>query len=199
MIWNTQKNITITELEILEVMRNNLNSDLIDMRGNIQFLKVRQQATKVVLASLNNSLYKNDSLSFSYANLAFYPFFIETTSAYDNLKSIGFEIIKNDSIKENIMFIYSLKYQWIDNLEDSHEIFHQTKLFPLLIKHVIVDELGTSAKAINVSELEKNHQFKETLKYSYGYLTYMIERYKEIMIDVALLEQQIATELKQRH
>ena len=97
--WNEDKKITSTELDILKVMKRNLNSDLRDMDGNIKFYMVRQNAAQVVLKSLDDSLYKNDSLSFCYANLGLSPFFIETTSAYENLKSIGFEIIKNDSLK----------------------------------------------------------------------------------------------------
>jgi hypothetical protein len=196
--WNAEKKTAITELKILEVMQKNLNSDLRDIDINIQFHKVRQQATKEVLASLNSSLDKKDSLSFSYANLDFYPFFIETTSAYDNLKSIGFEIIKNDSLKENIMFIYGNKYQLMENYEERHSNFWNTKLAPLLIDNLIIENNDKSGKPINVAELKKNHQFKETLKESYGFHTYMILRNTELMDAVTLLVQQITTELKQR-
>ncbi|MFT5824428.1 MAG: hypothetical protein ACI8ZM_005696 [Crocinitomix sp.] len=96
------------------------------------------------------------------------------------------------------MAIYGKRYQWIENLEDSHSDFYKTKLQQLLIDNIILIENRVSAKPVNLSDLEKNHRFKESLKYSYGYNTYMVERYKEIMSEVALLEQHIATELNQR-
>ena len=196
--WNEEKKITNTELEILKVMRKNLNSDLRDMNGNIKFYMVRQKAAQVVLESLNDSLYKNDSLSFSYANLGLSPFFIETTSAYENLKSIGFEIIKNDSLKEIIMSVYSNRYQWMEELEDSHSNFTNTKLEPLLTDNLIVESAFISAKPINLVELKNNHPFKETLKKSYDFNAYMIERNKRLMNSVALLVQQITNELDKR-
>jgi hypothetical protein len=196
--WNEEKKISNTELEILKLMRKNLNSDLRDMNGNIEFYRVRQKAAQVVLKSLDDSLYKNDSLSFSYANLGLSPFFIETTSAYENLKSIGFEIIKNDSLKENIMSIYSKSYQWMEELEDGHSNFTSTKLEPLLTDNLIVENLLISAKPINLVELRNNHRFKEILKKSYFFNYYMIERNKELMNSVAILVQQITDELDKR-
>jgi len=196
--WNEEKKITNTELEILKVMRENLNSDLKDMNINVQFYMVRQNAAQVVLESLNNPLYKNDSLSFSYANLGLSPFFIETTSAYENLKSIGFETIKNDSLKERIMYIYSNRYQWMEGLEDAHSNFISTKLEPLLIENIIVESSLISAKPINLVELRNNHQFKETVKKSYSYNAYMIARNKDLMNSVTLLVQQITNELDKR-
>ena len=196
--WNEEKKISNTELEILKLMRKNLNSDLSDMNGNIAFYKVRQKAAQVVLKSLDDSLYRNDSLRFSYANLGLSPFFTETTSAYENLKSIGFEIIKNDSLKEYIMSIYSKSYQWMEELEDAHSNYTNTIMGPILTDNLIVDNQWQSAKPMNLVELKNNHRFKETLKKSYGWNYYMIERNKELMKSVALLVQQITDEIDQR-
>jgi hypothetical protein len=196
--WNTQKNTSNTELEILDLMQKNLNADLEDMKGNLDFYKIRQRATIIVLKKLNDPAFENDSLPYSYANLGLHPYFIEITSAYENLKSIGFEIIKNDRLKENIMHIYSNRYQWIENLENDHSNFYKTKLESLLIENFIHESLTDNAKPINIKELQNNHVFKETLKYSLGWLTYIIERYKVMIIDVGLLKEQITTELEER-
>ena len=196
--WNEEKKITNTELDILKVMRKNLNTDLSDMNGNIKFYMVRQNAAQVVLKSLDDSLYKNDSLSFSYANLGLSPFFIETTSAYENLKSIGFEIIKNDSLKENIMSIYSERYQWMEELEETHSNFTNTKLDPILTDNLIVESTFIRAQPVNLVELRNNHRFKEILKKSYFFNYYMIERNKDLMNSVAILVQQITDELDKR-
>ena len=196
--WNTQKSTSNTELEILEVMQKNLNSDLEDMKGNLDFYKIRQEATIMVLKKLNDPSFENDSLPYFYANLGLHPYFIETTSAYENLKSIGFEIIKNDRLKESIMHIYENRYQWIENLEDDHSHFYKTKLESLLLENFIHESITISAKPINIKELQDNHFFKETLKHSLGWLTYLVDRYKKMIIDVGLLKEQITTELKER-
>lgn len=196
--WNTLENTARTEIEILKMMNKNLNADLRDMKGNLRFYKTRRNAAEEVLSSLSNPEYDNDSISFFYANLGLHPYFIETTSAYENLKSIGFEIIKNDSLKENIMFVYDKRYQWIENLESGHSDFHDTKLAPLLIENLISGQIATSATPVDLAKLKSNHQFIETIKYSYGWNNYMVARYQEIMIDVIALEQQIADEIAQR-
>jgi hypothetical protein len=195
--WNTQKNRSNTELEILKVMRENLNSDLKDMEINLHQYTTALKSTAKVLASFNNPSYKSDSLDFYFGNLRQTAFFIETTSAYENLKTIGFELIKNDSLKKNIMHIYGKKYQFIENLEASHSKFHHSELLPQLLDNVIT-YTAISAVPINFSKLEKNHRFKQTLTFSYGWLSELIEQYNVIKIEVESLEQQITTELEQR-
>lgn len=196
--WNTQENTARTEIEILKMMKKNLNSDLRDMTGNLRFYKTRRNAAKEVFSSFNNPEYDNDSISFFYANLGLHPYFIETTSAYENLKTIGFEIVKDDSLKENIMYVYEKRYQWIENLESAHTVFHSTKLEPLIIENFISGQIAKSATPVNLAKLKTNHQFIETIKYSYGWNNFMVARYQEIMRDVVALKQQITDEIARR-
>ena len=101
-------------------------------------------------------------------------------------------------LKENIMSIYSKRYQWMEELEDSHSNFARTKLDPILTDNIIIESAFTSAQPINLVELRNNHRFKEVLKKSYFFNYYMIERNKELMNSVTILVQQITDELDKR-
>ena len=126
-----------------------------------------------------------------------YAFFIETTSAYENLKTIGFEIITNDSLKKNIMHIYGKKYQLIENSESARSDFVYSQLYPQLRDNLITYSMG-EAYPLNISDLKRNHRFYETLKFNAGDLYLLIDHYRTIKGEVESLVKQIETQLKER-
>ena len=178
--WNEQRILVKTERDILKVMQRNLKSDLIDMATNVEFYTIRLKANEAVLESFKNPQSIPDTLKYSYANLGTNPYFLESTSAYENLKSVGFEIIKNDSLREAIIDLYEIKYEWIDNLEKDHSTFYSTKLEPLLLANFKSIIPFVEVEAINPEELATNNNFIETLKYNKAWIGFMLDRYEEI-------------------
>jgi hypothetical protein len=194
--WNTENKKSDTEFEILKAMKENLNSDIQDMEVNLDTYSVGLKSTAQVLNSFNIPSYDNDSINIYYGNLKDTAFFIETTSAYENLKNIGFEIIRNDSLKKKIMDIYGKQYQFIENLENRHSDFVYSQLHPSLRNNFITESI-TTAYPVNISELKKNQQFKELLKSNIGWLYYLMAIYNDTKDEVKTLVEQIDHRLKQ--
>ena len=163
--WNEDKNLHRTEVTLLKEMKNNLETDLLDIQYNINENKKYLNANEIVLESLKSPESYNDTLNFYYGNLLGGTYFVKNTSAYDNLKSIGFFIIKNDSLRIRITNLYSSKYNYLDILEEDFlDNFYWDKLNPLITSNIITDTTWISAKPINQLELAMNHEFKETIK-----------------------------------
>lgn len=196
--WNEETKLETKEVKILEVIGKNLQEDLDDMMINLNIYNTRLKANKEVLKVFKNPSYTNDSLSFWYANIGPNPYFNENTSGYNNLKSIGFQIIQNDLLREQISATYGAEYQWVENLEKDHHDFYFDKLEPFLIKYIQVNETFFAATPRNKSKMSKNYEFSETLKYNIGWLEYIINRYEEMHKKVTLLVQNIDKEVKER-
>jgi hypothetical protein len=163
--WNEDRNIRRTEKALLNEMKNELEMDLADMEFNINLNKVKVNANEIVLESLKNSDSYNDTLKFYYANLMGGSYFSKNTAAFDNLKSTGFYIIKNDSLRIRITQLYSNIYNYIDILNANYiDNFYTTKLEPMVISNIIADTIWVSARPLNFSELAMNHEFKEIIK-----------------------------------
>ncbi|MAM29154.1 MAG: hypothetical protein CMC13_09030 [Flavobacteriaceae bacterium] len=197
--WNEEKALSETELNILNVMLKNIQSDLGDMEFNVTFYNIRLKANQTVLQALKDPDNVPDTLAYTYANLGSNPYFIESTSAFDNLKSIGFEIIQNESLREEIMQLYGIKYQWMGELEDDHAKFYANKLEPLLLENFeTAVPFESAAPVVELQELAKNHIFKEALRYNSAWTFYILGRYQEATEAAESLKKNIQAEIDKR-
>ena len=197
--WNEDQNLRKTEVALLKEMKNNLEADLIDLRWNINENKKILNANEIVLESLKSPESYNDTLNFYYGNLLGGTYFTKNTSAYDNLKSIGFQIIRNDSLRFRITELYSTKYNYLDILEEDFlDNFYWNNLHPLIMSNIITDTTWVSAKPINQMELAMNHEFKENIKRNMEWLRFMINLYVEIEEEIGTFINQIDSEISNR-
>ena len=81
---NTRVQQSNTELKILQSMKENLNSDIQEMEGNLKIYSLALKSTLEILKVLNIPEYETDSLNIYFGHLAAHVMFIETTSAYEN-------------------------------------------------------------------------------------------------------------------
>jgi len=197
--WNEVKSNHRTEVMLLKEMQTNLKADLADIHYNISSNKEKLNANEVVLENLKSPGIYHDTLNFYYANLMGGSYFAKNTSAYDNLKSLGFHIINNDSLRIMITELYSNRYPYIDKLESNFvDNFYSIKLEPLLITHLISDSVWVSARPGNQTQLAMNHKFKETLKYNTHWIRFMLDIYADIEDEIVTIIQQIEAEINQK-
>ena len=177
--WNNNYNLTKKESAILIEMKTNLQSDLIGLKWDINKNKDLLLANQIVLNSLNNGVY-DDSLNYYYAKIKGNTVFVKNTSAYENLNSIGLDIIKNDSLRIKITSLYSVQYDYIRYIEQIRdEKFQYEKLIPQILENLIrISE--SKSQPINFSELSINNKFKETIKFNCELRTNVIDVYKNI-------------------
>jgi hypothetical protein len=194
--WNEAKNLHRTEMLLIKEMKTNLESDLVGKQWDINYSKVKLNANEIVLENLKSPGSYNDTLNFYYANLMGGAYSTKNTSAYDNLKSLGFHIIENDSLRIRITELYSNRFAYIDLLESNFiDNFYSLRLEPLIISNIISDTMWISATPVNQSKLAMNHEFKEAIKKNIDWIRYMIDIYANIETEIVNLIHQIESEI----
>jgi len=163
---NTYDQLRKREKVLLNEMVHNLNMDLEDLNFNIEYNQELITSNNMVIRHLEGKSVNQDSLSLYYGNIFAGTVFIKNTSAFDNLKSIGLDLIQTDSLRQMITRIYSEKYPYIYHLEILYDQKVQlTHIFPEVTEKLISIDMDNSLPKDLVS-LRKDTQFKEWVKYN---------------------------------
>jgi len=70
-------------------------------------------------------------------------------SSYENLKSFGFQIIENDSLRIKITDLYTTSYVFLGKMENVIYSIQSDKIIPLVISNIITDTLYVSARPVD--------------------------------------------------
>jgi len=196
--WNNEQISRDTEFAILEEMKKNLHSDLLDIRVNIKLNKISLQANERVLKSLSNPESNIDSLNFYYAHLNLTTMLDINNSSYENLKSFGFQIIENDSLRIKITDLYTTSYVFLGKMENVIYSIQSDKIIPLVISNIVTDTLYVSARPVDRKALAMNHEFKESIKLSREWFRFMVGLYENTDEEISNLINQIDNEIESR-
>lgn len=179
--WNDDRKDGVKELKILREMRENLDRDLVDCRFNIERNGQLLRGNQAVLKQLNDRTPFHDSLRTHYSNIFGNTQLTSNTSAYDNLKSIGFNLIRNDSLRQMITTLYSERYTYLRNLEfEADGKLQFDHILPELMAKVVVDTLWVSGQPIDPDALMDDAAFKGLLRMNMFIRGYMIGQYQGI-------------------
>jgi hypothetical protein len=83
------------------------------MLGNIGVYRGNIHSIDIILNNFTNSGLYHDSLSTHFGNAILKPKLIPMTSAYETLKSMGVDLISNDSLRRSILNMLDNRYKWI--------------------------------------------------------------------------------------
>ena len=193
--WNEEKLNKTKEHILLKEMHDELGLDVKELQIKIQSYEDWIKSNQMVLNHLNMKTVNNDSLGFYYNNLAGYLIFNNNTSTFENLKSIGFDLISSDSLRRQITTLYSKEYPLIKHSTGIWDSNIQINLFyPQFTENIITNSNGT-AQPVNVEMLRNNHQFKEMLKLNIHVKKYSIGVKEKTLISIISLQKNIEREL----
>ncbi|MCJ7466929.1 MAG: DUF6090 family protein [Maribacter sp.] len=114
--WNEQRKTSKLEMELLRELNLNLNSNIEVFNGNIDSQKDIIKSIDLILDHLENKKPYNDSLAFHFRKLIYLEQITLSTSAYERLKSTGFDIIQSESLRMQIMQLFEMTYPSVVNL-----------------------------------------------------------------------------------
>lgn len=197
--WNDDRKDGVKEMKILREMRSNLDGDLKDCRFNIERNGQLMRGNQAVLKQLTERTPFHDSLRVHYGNIFGNTQLTANTSAYDNLKSIGFNLIRNDSLRQMITTLYSERYTYLSNLEfEADGKLQFDHILPQLMAKVVVDTLWESGQPIDPEALMDDASFKGLLRMNMFIRGYMIGQYEGVERRVLALQGRIDRELAAR-
>ena len=164
--WNEDRKDRNTEKSILQEMKNNLHTDLNDIRFNLRYDSTNSSATKIVLNHLENKLPFHDSLEVYFGRMGDNTLLLENTSAYENLKSLGFNLISNKELKLKITNLYSARYEYLDEISKVYTTFIFSNYQPALLEHTTSYTNDFKRRfPNNFQELMNNNSFKEVIRH----------------------------------
>lgn len=118
--WNENKKDTRSESKILIEISNGLEKDLEDIKLNIKGHEMGATACNYFRKAFAGKKIQTDSLMFNFHNLTRDFVSIQNIAGYETLKSKGLELIRNDSLRLEIISLYEYDYNTLRKLEEEY-------------------------------------------------------------------------------
>lgn len=185
------------ELALLQEMQKNLSTDLQDVRYNVAGNKGRIRANQAVLKALEDRAALDDSLKHHFANILGNYQISENTAAWENLKSVGIDLISDDSLRNAISALYSTKYVYIENVEKGLDDGYQWGLvYPQVLEHLNMEALWKAATPVDHERLMDDRKFQEVLKMNLFIRNYMQGQYEMIEREITSILEMLDAHVK---
>ncbi|MCX2743363.1 hypothetical protein OO013_05770 [Mangrovivirga sp. M17] len=202
--WNDNRRDNTAETKILSEILNGLIKDSEDVKLNVTG---HQQGIKSVIYwkdVINGKSFNTDSLAQHYYMLTRDFISLQNTSGYETLKSRGFELIKNDSLRSEIISLYEFDYQTLKKLEEDYPEaqFHSSyfkQINETITPNFIFDPKGNIIDInlpLDISESDKKILLINLWKI-YVNRTFILKMYGEVEKNIESLKKKIRTELNQ--
>jgi hypothetical protein len=111
--WNEGEKKKLKEREVLLHMKRNLEADILQATYPNMVVENALKSTTIILDHLEQGKPYRDSLDYYFGWIPTYTRHMPNTTAYENLKNIGFDIISNDTLRENYQKLYAFNYSLI--------------------------------------------------------------------------------------
>ena len=132
---NEQRKENDFEVKILTEIRNNLQTDLLEIREDLEIMDDLKRACLDVKNHILHLDEPSDSLSISAAILRVTPHFSPINSGYNLLQTRSVGIIKNDSLRNSITYQYDMLYPYYKTYEEERGRFHTLHSEPKLLEY----------------------------------------------------------------
>lgn len=162
--WNESRRDNLIENKILIEMLHGLEKDMNDVEVNKGGHEAGIDACKYWRDLINNREVNLDSLVRHYYTLTRDYISIQNISGYESLKSKGLELIRDDSLRFEIITLYEYDYTSLKKLEEEYQEMQYFKnYFPEINKRIAPNFIyDTKGNIINIktplqiSAAEKN-------------------------------------------
>jgi hypothetical protein len=192
--WNNENAERDREINILTEMIRNLNMNVNQFSVEI----VRQDSIirniDVIMNQIKNNIPYHDSLGYKYASVAWTEEFNYANSAFETLKSTGLDLVSSDSLRENIVNTFNVRYLRLDDLVDKVGRAEYAELSTLYIRHIEFDKKG-KATINDFDILKKDKEFTNMLSGRRVWKLDLIYIFKELIEESRQLSGMIDLEL----
>lgn len=118
--WNENRKTEDSENKILTAIANGLEKDIDDIRSNKRGHKKGISACVYFRKLLTNQELNPDSLLVQYENLTRTFISIQNVAGYETLKSQGLALVKNDSLRLEIISLYEYDFNALRKLQEEY-------------------------------------------------------------------------------
>jgi len=201
--WNDNQRDREAESKILSEIYNGLEKDLFDVRTNITGHEKGIASCQYWHGVIDKEESDQDKLINHYFYLCRDFISIQNTSGYETLKSRGFELIQNDSLRAKIISLYEFDYQSLEKLEEDYSEmqFHQSyfkEINRLIAPHLEFDSAkNISGIALPLTLSPENHKLFQSYLWKISVnRNFILQAYQEVEVKIESLRDDIHAELQ---
>ena len=137
---NESQKLLIKEIQVYKEIHSELVETLIDLQDDKEDIEVSFKSSIAVRDMIINDVADVDSLKYYLPDVYNLEQSHPKTSAFESLKSMGLDILSNDSLRQKITTLYQLSIPLIMRSDAAVEYSKfRDKLYPLLEPYLIVD------------------------------------------------------------
>mgnify|MGYP000435942113 CR=1 FL=1 len=201
--WNEEKKSSKIELELLKNLNRDLDIDIVNFESKIRVDSSIMVSNKNLLIAFKNkdkeriinSRNAASSIATSLSTINRTDIFYPQKSAYESLKSQGIQIIKNSSLRQNIVNLYDFRYQTVsDFLKFQWEGINQTN--PYLIEHLETNIDDFNKTPNDIEKLINDKKFYNFLSQVYYENNVALEYYKPCLEDLKTTSKALKKEIR---
>lgn len=108
--WGADQKKKTIEKEVLEQIYFDLQINLEDLENDLKIHKIGLTSLQRVLSFLDHQITYDQELIFDFYWLKEDEYIFPNTSGYDNLKSLGIDLVQNDSIRQLLTQVYNYDF-----------------------------------------------------------------------------------------
>jgi len=163
--WNENRKLKLKEVSSIKnlVEEIGFNNNILQTVNKVDSTSLVFGKKILAILKDKDSKYK-DSISYDFGKMLENRIFISRRTAYENLKSIDFNIIKSDSVRMNISFIYDGLYSYLDNEQNNNKRESSKKLNNLIQNNFEKVEVNRIVPN-DYEVLKKNKNFTNALSF----------------------------------
>lgn len=196
--WNNENANKDKEVNILSEMVRNLEVNVNQFSEEIEKQDSIIRNINVVMNQIKNNTPYHDSLGTKYASIAWTEEFNYANSAFETLKTIGFDLISSDSLREHIIDLFNVRYERIFDVINKVSTAEYSGLVTLYFRHIEFNEQG-EGMVNNLPGLNGDKEFTNMLSSRRVWKMDLIKTYKELIEESQQLSKKIDRELKRNN
>lgn len=194
--WKEANNRLAQEESILKELLSNLRKDSIDHAINAEWYERVEKSALIINESLEKKIPWQDSLAAHFGNMYTHGISTFNTSAYENLKSIGFDLISNDSIRIALTNLYGISYKLVEKSEDQMTKDNFNAMIAPVLTSRLKMERWFHAVPNDYTSLMEDIEFQEIVRFRGITMGYVGSNTRDASKRVGNLIQMIERELK---
>ena len=203
--WNENRKERHAESKILSEILHGLDQDLMDVNLNIAGHEDGLNGCQFWTNLLLNKPQEMDSLQHFYMGFTRDYISLFNTSGFETLKSRGFEIIQNDSLRSKVITLYEFHYQLLSKLEEDYsEMQFSASYFESINEYIAPNfQFDENAMIIGIDLPFKMSDDQRSLLLSYLWKIrvnrrFILHYYQDVKKKITALQKDIESELNSR-
>lgn len=196
--WNEWRKDRKLEIEILNDMKLNLESNVSLIAGRIEYFTTGLQACNIVLNVIDNRLPSHDSLGIHYsrATRGYGGADVISYVGYESLRNNGFNLITNKTLRDEILHLFENTYREIISFDETfklHNAYHQE-----IDGQLLYNDKRHSLKPFDFEELISSKPYYASITNHFNNYTWMREETVQGLSETKRVLELIVQELQKR-